>query len=337
MATLQTTLPSVAFPWEIDTLTFKRYFTDSERALFTLIYGGQTIFEDEIMYFDIDGTFVLNHVGELLLDYDTHQAEVFKVITKDNSFEGIYECQIIPNYSLTEPAAEVIDRSYLTLLTGAKHSAPDGVEVISLYTSSGESVVTIEYTYLTADGECARETEQRAISAPSGRVSSFAIDFSTLSIPDGATLVGVALRVGPRHQAYIINPQLRHSLRFLNSFGQEDVIYFTELEIDAKSERSLAVFDGVVRAHRVTPNTTIKGTTLPLMESELVWAEEAANALYLRNSEGRPVAVTDSELRYTTSPQDLPQLVLTWKEAHPYHQFGRDVHTFDTTFDTTYL
>lgn len=335
MATLDTPLPYVAFPWELDTLTFRSAGV-SDTISIKLTYGGNTIYEEEL-YFDVDGAVVLDQLSSLLMDYDTHKTETFEVIYTEGSATSHEFCQVIPNSTSTERASEIVNKSFLTLLTGAKHSAPDGVEVISLYTSSGESVVTIEYTYLTADGECARETEQRAISAPSGRVSSFAIDFSTLSIPDGATLVGVALRVGPRHQAYIINPQLRHSLRFLNSFGQEDVIYFTELEIDAKSERSLAVFDGVVRAHRVTPNTTIKGTTLPLMESELVWAEEAANALYLRNSEGRPVAVTDSELRYTTSPQDLPQLRLTWKLAQQKYRFPRSVRTFDFTFDTTYL
>lgn len=335
MATLDTPLPYVAFPWELDTLTFRSAGV-SDTISIKLTYGGNTIYEEEL-YFDVDGAVVLDQLSSLLMDYDTHKTETFEVIYTEGSATSHEFCQVIPNSTSTERASEIVNKSFLTLLTGAKHSAPDGTEVISFYSVSDDELLNLEATYITADGNCLSYAEKRQLPIKMGDVSSFAINFSTLAIPEGATLAKVVLRVGERRQEYIINPSLTYSLRFLNSFGQEDVVYFTELEREAKPVRSLAVFDGVVRAHRVTPNTTIKGTTLPLMESELVWAEEAANALYLRNSEGRPVAVTDSELRYTTSPQDLPQLVLTWKEAHPYHQFGREVHTFDTTFDTTYL
>lgn len=335
MATLDTPLPYVAFPWELDTLTFRSAGV-SDTISIKLTYGGNTIFEEEL-YFDVDGAVVLDQLSSLLMDYDTHKTETFEVIYTEGSATSHEFCQVIPNGTSTERAADVVDISFLTLLTGPKHCAPDATEVISLYSRNGDSLLFIETTYLTTDGICATETGSRFISATVGQVSSFAINFSTLAIPEGATLAKVVLRVGERRQEYIINPSLTYSLRFLNSFGQEDVVYFTELEREAKPVRSSAMIGDVHRTYLVAPDTKITGTTMPLMDSELAWAEDAANAVYLRDSEDRTVSLTDSEFTFTTSPQDLPQLRLTWKLAQQKYRFQRSVRTFDFTFDTTYL
>lgn len=335
MATLDTPLPYVAFPWELDTLTFRSAGV-SDTISIKLTYGDNTIFEEEL-YFDVDGAVVLDQLSSLLMDYDTHKTETFEVIHTEGSATSHEFCQVIPNSTSTERASEIVNKSFLTLLTGAKHSAPDGTEVISFYSVSDDELLNIEATYITADGNCLSYAEKRQLPIKIGDVSSFAINFSTLAIPEGATLAKVVLRVGERRQEYIINPSLTYSLRFLNSFGQEDVVYFTELEREAKPVRSLAMIGDVQRTYLVVPDTKITGTTIPLMDSELAWAEDAANAVYLRDSEDRTVSLTDSEFTFTTSPQDLPQLRLTWKLAQQKYRFQRSVRTFDFTFDTTYL
>lgn len=350
MAVFPTQLPEIAFPWEVDSIQFR--LEEISSLYVRLTFSDKEIY-NALLYTGVPSTrlvlsstfVVAENISQLIIDEcQTRCASLTIYYSEDGTtYTESQTVRIIPCNIVTQyRASEIATSSFLTLLGDTKQTAVDGREVLRLYTptSSSPEVLSLTATFVSSSGTPYEVTNSdRHVGMPS-EVSSFLVDMSSISswrTHPSDCLAKVVVRVGTREQTYLVNPHLRHSLRFMNCFYSEDVIYFSEIECDVKPTRSSGMVNGKQRAFHVERNTTFKGVTAPLLDSELAWAEDAAHSLHFTDADGREVAVVDNEFKHTTNAADMPRLRLSWKNTQDVYKLHRKVHTFDTTFDPTYL
>ena len=349
MAVFPTQLPKIAFPWEVDSIQFR--LEEISSLYVRLTFSDKEIYS-ALLYTGVPSTrlvlsptfVVAENISQLIIDEcQTRCAPLTIYYSEDGTtYTESQTIRIIPCNIVTQyRASEIATSSFLTLLGDTKQTAVDGREVLRLYTptSSSPEALSLTATFVSSSGTPYEVTNSDRVVGMPSEVSSFLVDMSSISswrAHPSDCLAKVVVRVGTRKQTYLVNPHLRHSLRFMNCFYSEDVIYFSEIEREVKPTRTSGQVSGKHVTFFVEPSSKTKGTTAPLLDSELDWAEDAVHSIYFKDSDDRDVSITDNTFKYDSGISSMPRLTLTWELYQYRYKFSRTVKTFDFTFDETY-
>lgn len=336
MATLLTSIPSLAFPYELDVLQFQAD-TDEYDVDIAISISGQTVLETTLV-FDTDGLAEIDDMANFLIDHLKKQSTF--TLKYGNTFAKI---TLLPcRFDMDETAASFCQKSFLTALQGPKVTSLGCKEFLSIYaTSSEKGVVSLictdkENNIHTFSSEISHGTNTGGIYTYDVSPALFATD------SDKYDLVGYSVVVGSRKQSFILMPDTYGSrgVLFLNGFGCLESFNFCEVEKVTKPVRQSAMFGGKFRNYLVTEDTTYKGISRSLSEGEQMLADDLVHALQMwaQGSETE-LTITDNELKCVSSSEDMPRLSLTWRVVASRTPFVpvRPTRTFDVTFDKTFF
>lgn len=337
MITLLTTIPALAFPCELDTITFKADNGEYDVDI-AISVGQQTVLETSLA-FDTDGLAVLDDMATLLSDHLETQS-AFTVSYASSKVSGyLLPCRL----QMEEQAAEFVTRSFLTTLQGAKTTTLASKEFLSIYATKKETGSVTAY-YL--DKNDALVTLSHTVSHNTNTANIYTYDVSPALFETaekaGLRLFMYTVEIGERTQKYHVleDTNGEQGVLFYNAFGCLESFLFLEVEKVAKPTRHAAVISGIYRNYMAVEGTTYKGMSRPLSEGEAMLADDLVHALrvWAQGSETE-LAITDNELKIISSWEGLPRLSLTWRNASSRTRFVpvRPVRTFGFTFDTTFF
>lgn len=337
MATLLTTIPSLAFPHELDVIQFQAG-EDEYDVEISVSVAGQTVLET-VLVFDTDGLAGLDDMATFLTDHLKTQSAFTLKYGETTVSSTLLPCRL----EIRETAVEFCPKSFLTALQGKKVTAYGCKEFLSIYATAAEKGTV---TFLSVDAEGNVKSTSKEIAHKTNTKGIYTYDVSAALFDpdaDGANgLLQYTVRVGNRRQDFVLMPDAYggRCIFFHNGFGCLESFYFCEVERVAKPTRHNSVFAGQYMNYLVTENTTYKGISRPLSESEVMLADDIVHAceLWMQGTE-IPLAVTDNELKTLSSAEDMPRLSLTWRTSRARTPFVpvRPVRTFDVTFDKTFF
>lgn len=333
MASLITTLPSVAFPHEVDALDI----SSTAATTVELRYADTVMFKS--LLYPINGTIALREVSSLLDDYLGNEEHTFSVWL-DGSKVG--ETTIIPcMLHLDCTAAEMNEGIFLTRTT-CKYTHADASEVLHIISES--RYITIRgFVKAKSGGSYFVQTFSWPVS---GSETIMAVDVSPRSIfsLEAYDLEQYTVEVGKAKITYRMIPDgmadTLHEFGFINSFMQEEYITLTgEAERELKVERLHAYVGGQYRNFQVdaVPHWTIhSGVLLDGMQG--LFDDFISSKKIWRKSDNVMMAVTSSDYKTKDSSTALNGGTVTLREtSRRYrHRPVRPVKTFDETFDDTF-
>ncbi len=340
MATLITSLPTICFPHEIDTLRIA-----ATEAVDVEIYVDNICILATTLS-PVDGTATIEDLAPLLRDYAAEGLHSFGILV-DTVQTGT---TIIPcNFDTTATAAAFCTTHFLSPLTGEKPTLSTATEYLSLYAVEGTAGSgSTEAQWYAADGTIATTTQALTAQFVTGEISTIDVSPTALTPPtDGAQLISYTVKVGERQQRYRLLPQSLLAngspvtLQFRNVFGCPDTFHLLGLvERTLKPTRQAAQVAGRYRNITVKAVPTYKAETgqltaplLPLLDDLCTCIQPITNT-----KNGVSLAITDCEVQTTTDPHALPTATITWRET--VNVIGWQprwaVRLFDETFDTTF-
>lgn len=337
MITLLTTIPTLAFPCELDTLTFKADGDEYDVDI-AISVGQQTVLETSLI-FDTDGQAVLDDMATLLSDHlETLSAfTVSYATTKASGY--LIPCRL----QMEETAAEFVTKSFLTTLQGTKITTLASKEFLSIYATSKETG-TVTAHYLDEDDTLVTLTHSISHDTNTANIYTYDVSSALFETAEKTKLrlFMYSVKIGERTQNFHVWQDMpgEQGVLFYNAFGCLESFLFVEVEKVAKPTRHAAVISGIYRNYMAVEGTTYKGISRPLSEGEAMLADDLAHALrvWTQGSETE-LAITDNELKVLSSWDELPRLSLTWRNASSRTRFVpvRPVRTFDFTFDSTFF
>ena len=332
MATLVTTLPSLAFPHEVDELDI----TASTSTKVELRYNGKTIFSSSL--FPVDGRIELRDITSLLDSYLTASVNNFEVYIDGSRADYT---SLIPCRLWVDCHAEDLDGFFLTRAT-EKYTHPGAREKLVLYANNPTVYITAIGQHKET-GEVAKVEIVRNISSSGLAILDLFGVLNTTS--DSYNILRYIVQVGKSKITYHMIPDGMadnvHDFGFINSFNQEEVITLTGAAVrEMKVERRSAIIGGQYRnfeADAVPHWTVDSGMMLDgmgglfddLISATKVW----------RVGDNVQMAVTDSDFKVADDNATALQGSVTLRETgRKYrHHVAQQVRTFDITFDDTFL
>lgn len=340
MAELLTELPSLAFPHELDVLSFSskedfrvRLTLDEEELLdvtltpdassMASLYGLTSLINDAIK----DGMPVL-----------------------DLSLDGqeVAETAVLPcRERLNGTAQDLQAKIFLTLSSGHTKCVPmDANETLAWTVDGITPEVSIEAIWVGDDIPTVYTSIQIVKGTDDGDIASADVSPRLLVAPqDGCSLVSYIASVGRRSQTYEIHRTgtdlcSATGLRFRNIFGMDDTFYFFgKVEQEVKPTYSSLSIQGSTRNYRIETQPTWKAYTGPMNDAERLLFSDLEQALKVwRMDDGTPLTLTECDYKPSNLLTEAPSGSLTWREASEGITFkpAIPVRTFDSTFDTTF-
>jgi len=336
MATLLTTIPSLAFPYELDVIQF-RAGTDEYDLDITISVDGETVLET-VLVFDTDGLAELDDMATFLIDHLKTQSAFTLEYGTTTVRSTLLPCRM----DMDETAALFCQQSFLTALRGLKVTSLSCKEFLSIYATSAEKG---SVTIICADkaGNIVTSTAEILHNTNTNGIYTYDVSAPQFLPADGGyELIRYTVTVGARIQAFVLMPEPYggQCVLFQNGFGCLESFYFCEVEKTVKPKRHNAILAGRYQNYLVIEDTSYKGVSRPLNEGEMMLADDLAHALQLwAQGTERALAITDNELKTLSSSEDMPRLLLTWRTAAARTPFVpvRPVRTFDFTFDKTFF
>ena len=338
MAIPVTQLPPIAFPFELDSLTFGDEYLP---ANVEISYNGGTILKGVYTDTTIEG------IASILVHSLVSDPQELSVKID----EDVYTCLVIPNATLLTnaaylqtPAAQFVDYAFLSPLKGAKQTCLHGQEVLAFYefegsSQDGDKLRRIEATFLQNDGTVASFSYVDEGIIEEG-YAQWDVSPQTIIRQTGGRgkLLEYAVHAGYRTQRYVVSySQSLYMVRFMNSFMQWDTFYLSSLETELKPTRNLARIKRKLKTLSVEQKTQVKAFSLPLLDGEIPLAHDficTKEALY----EDRPISLIGEDTKHTSDPKEQPRISVSWQYASKrfVHTIPARVFTFDQTFDETY-
>ena len=342
------TLPSPAFPHELDTLTLP---AEGETAV-AITLGGESLFEATLQG-DDSGEIVLTDLRELIAARadEIGSPAVLTVTAGDLSASTtVLPCRCRP----TQGAAAFAQARFLTMCPLERTTYMGALEALHVYdpdaaTRGTAPTVSLKATWLV--GTATQTTDLQAtcidISGAAG-VYTYVWMPTALEAPAaGAELLQVAAFCGRRRQVYTVRPAAdadreARSLTFRSAFGLADVFHlYGNADREFKAERTAAALAGrgytVVRA---VPTPQWKLRTGPLTPDLLPLLDDLLTAPYVeRAADGEPMAVTDHELKHEVGARyALPEATLTLREcaSAPLEGGAAPARVWDQTFGAAF-
>lgn len=336
MASLITTLPSVAFPHEVDALDI----SSTAATTVELRYADTVIFKSTL--YPIDGTIALRDVASLLDNYMGATVQAFTVWI-DGSNQG--ETSIIPcRMQLDCTAEEWNGGSFLTRTTN-KYTHEGATELISFWGTNPTLIITLTL-YNREKGSLQTVKDVRNFTG--SFIKNFPLSERVRYLLKGNhtafDIVQYSVEVGQAKITYRMIPDgmadTLHEFGFINSFMQEEYITLTgEAERELKVERLHAYVGGQYRNFQVdaVPHWTIhSGVLLDGMQG--LFDDFISSKKIWRKSDNVMMAVTSSDYKAKDSSTALNGGTVTLRETgrRYRHRLQRPVKTFDETFDDTF-
>lgn len=330
MATLDTTLPSVAFPHEVDELDI----LTSIDARVELRYNDKKIFSS--VMFPVDNRIELRGIASLLDNYLTAEIGTFEVFLNGSRADTI---SIIPCRVQLDCRAVDLNGFFLTRAT-SKYTHRESREMLYCYASNPTFVVKAAVRI----GNTSRTIIYNKYIPASGIVG---VDVSYSSIFKNATfeVMQYTVEVGNSKMIYRMVPDgmadKLHEFGFINSFMQQEYITLMGgAEKEMKVERLHAIVGGQYRNFQVdsVPHWTVNsGEMLDGMTG--LFEDFISSSKVWRKEDNCELAITDSDFKCSDANDAIPQGTVTLRETgrRYRHRLPQTVNTFDITFDTTFL
>lgn len=340
-------LPSLAFPYQLDALTLTGG-TAGDSCSLTVSLAGEAVLTTTLTL-DAAGEAELCDLGRLVMSYLSSAPSVLS-ISVDGTAVGqsvVIPCRCIPARS----AKEWIAARPLSLLApegekttswkSAEHlsfilpSTAQLASSLSLYFADGSTAVT-SLTAVAGDevGDFKLwrlEWEWRELRSviPLEHRSAFHAVLTVSGLTGGAAVV--------RYFA-IERPYGAEEVEFLNAFSQRETLLFSSVTAKHKPSYSAATIGRAYRNYLIENGTTWEAVSLALSDAELDLAADFTEASELvRLSDGAELTLTEGELEVSSTPDALPRLKVTWRERLALPRRGRGAtRIFDDSFDATY-
>jgi len=358
MAKPKNTLPTYAFPWEVDTLPIVA--EGSETSVNVTITADDCNGEvytllSEQFFFDSDGSLVMADLAPMLEDvrneYDPESYTVM-TITLEWTADGTtstatYEVKVFGCSQRTKTACESFRKSsFLNAASGNYKYVPiDAKEYIYLISPEDQDV-TVTAVFRSSDGSAYTISDSLYNSgADASFVGAFDVSPSVmiadLRREDDDELISYKIECGSRYMRYVIRDKAygEQCIEFYNMFWQKERIYFSEVERSVKPDYSSASFNAQKRNYLIKPNTTFSGTTYPLSEGDEQLFDQFVHARKAwRVSDGAQIILTDADFKPTNGAGELLTGTASWQVAYNQNVFTppTQVDIFDETFDETY-
>lgn len=332
MASLITTLPSTAFPHEVDELDISA----TEGTEVELRYGDKVILSSSL--FPIEGKIELRDVASLLDNYLTDEVCTFEIYIDGTQadYTSIIPCRIHIGYDAGD-----LDSFFLTRATD-KYTHPNATEKLVMYATNPTIYITI-VAQQTETGEV--EVIEKSTSLQSNGMA--ILDLSNLvhKAYESYNILRYVVQLGKSKVTYHMIPNGMadnvHDFGFINSFLQEEYITLMgAASRELKVERRSAIIGGQYRNFEVeaVPHWTI-GSGMMLDGMTGLFDDLVSATKVWRVEDNVQMAVTDSEFKNSDENASAIQGSVTLRETgRKYrHRIARQAKTFDITFDDTFL
>ncbi len=354
METLISQLPDICFPSELDTINF-----GTATSMYIEISVGHVEIFKATLYPEEDGIVRLRDLMPLLSDAlkakgNTPQ-KLYIIAESDSDYVDVFSTIMPCRVMLTETATAFTTASFLSLISGDKTTFLEAKEYVSVFNLQGgadQERIYITGLYLAADGKTPTQTSiPTAPMETDGYklVATFDVSPSRLTPPEpGATLITVVVSWGKVLQRFNIAPDgLRQAVgrprtvEFRNAFGcRETFHFFGSMIREMKPSWKAAVVRGRYKNYSVEaiPRLTLHtgplaDAVLPLLDDLITTTDDIAA------DDGRTLAVVESEVETSDALAALSEASVTFRETAATRSVRppRTVHTFDETFDDTFL
>lgn len=240
-------------------------------------------------------------------------------------------------------AADFCSRFFLTLLRGEKRTAIGRLEYLH-YVGTETASVTARY----ADGSS--QTFQATRIGGNGYYSTLDVSPDRF-VTEGKELVSYTVYAGSRQLTFIIDFEAADAapiLRFVNSFGCEELIYCAgKHEVSPEYRRQQARIGRNLRSYDIQETRTFKADTGVLTVAEQNWADDLfrsqeVTVFNIYNgvpTEGKEVVITSSKSEVTNEDDAQTRFTFDYQYAQRNHnvvQLQREGRIFDNTFDFTF-
>lgn len=240
-------------------------------------------------------------------------------------------------------AEEFYTGHFLSLLQGPKLTALGRLEVLNFY-GAGTATVTAYYDDDTTD------TFTALVTGGSDSYTHLNVSPSQY-VATGKTLLSYTVTAGSRQQVYHVmadQPDTAPIFCFVNSFGVEEMVYFTGLhEVDPSYERKQTRIGRMLQTFKLTETRNFTGDSGPLTPAMADWIDDLLRSDEIRICNviagvvrpGKEVVISDSKSHRTNDHAELPRISVTYQYAQRNHnvmQLQRAGRIFDNTFDDTF-
>ena len=349
MATLITPIPSLMFPWELDTLRISA----AEDTAVRLELGNSDIFAATLTptsagYITID---TLRETIQDALSAPCSEATTLYIYLDETlaAATSVVYCRTIGSV----PALTFAAKSFLTMASGAtKLVREDSTEVLSWIASgsseAGEESVSVEAIWFDSSTAAVKTSEQTIQCTGEGSIDSADVSPSKLSAPDTTgtwCLSSYTVTLGRRSASYAIPNNGRTNadtlaVTFYNAFGQRDTFLFLgQTEEELKPTYSGATFGGNYRNYRIEAQPSFTAATGALTEGmRRLFADLLTAQDVWRTADGVQLSLTDSSFKPTTSWGESASGTATFRENLSGQRLEPvlSANTFDSTYDQTY-
>lgn len=344
MVTLLNEIPEYCFPHELRTLRFSatedceiKISCNGQEVLFTLTP-------------DAEGIVSLDEFDGLLRDLADNNPQQCTIEWNEGASISflLLPCSIC----LSNKAAVVCKKSFLTLQTGEKHTYLGAQEYICFFDNS-ESRPFFALSLLWVNKRSGKTKSQFYLETAGLSVTDkgngyFVLAFSTSQFEppsEGYILHTITATAGKeRTQVFRVMPAIDAdpvTLVFRNCFGQiESFHFFGNTTEELKPTRSSASFQGTTRNYLVESVPEYTSVTAPLRPVDIAPFEDLCSStlVYLSADEGEEICITDNESSLSNNRYEPQRGSVKWRYATNSRHFvlSTPKRTFDSTFDTTF-
>ena len=344
MVTLLTEIPEYCFPHELRTLRL----SSTEDCEIKISCNGQ-----EVLFTltpDADGNVTIDEFDGLLRDLADH---VPQRCTIEWNEESSISFLLLPcSICLSNKAAVICKKSFLTLQTGEKHTYLGAQEYICFFDNS-ESRPFFALSLLWVNKRSGKTKSQFFLETAGLSVTDkgngyFVLAFSASQFEppsEGYILHTITATAGKeRTQVFRVMPAIDAdpvTLVFRNCFGQiESFHFFGNTTEELKPTRSSASFQGTTRNYLVESVPEYTSVTAPLRPVDIAPFEDLCSStlVYLSADEGEEICITDNEFSVSNNRYEPQRGSIKWRFATNSRRFvdSTPKRTFDSTFDTTF-
>lgn len=341
MAQILTTLPSTLFPSALDSLSIS---TDANKELSVIIMLDTQIVFSSNLTADGNGLIVLYNLSSLLRDWLSYCPTTLSIRL---GTDAATTYTILPFDGIMAETAEVYcTKSFLTTLRGTKLTTLAAKEALSFYDTAGQTInADIAAKWMSHTDYSIKETTQTGATTAKGQIYSIDVSPSTLTVPEGYTLISYTLTIGNRTQQYRILPPEHFNncfeVLFRNAFGQMDsfMLYGTQ-ERELKTTRSDTIINGQYFNYVVQSIPQTKSYSGAIPDGMLALFDDLVSAKEIwRSLDYRPLFIIETEDKQSDNNDAINEGTITWREADNARCFTPNwpSRTFDKTFDATFF
>ena len=345
MVKLLTEIPEYCFPHELRTLRL----TSAEDCEIKITCNGQ-----EVLFTltpDADGNVTIDEFDGLLRDLADH---VPQRCTIEWNEEASISFLLLPcSICLSNKAAVVCKKSFLTLQTGEKHTYLGAQEYICFFDNS-ESRPFFALSLLWVNKRSGKTKSQFYLETAGLSVTDkgngyFVLAFSTSQFEppsEGYILHTITATAGKeRTQVFRVMPAIDGgpvTLVYRNCFGQMESLHFFGITTEElKPTRSSASFQGTTRNYLVESVPEYTSITGTLRDGDIAPFEDLCSStlVFLSAADGDEVCITDNELSISNNRYEPQKGSVKWRFARDGRRFTLSTpkRTFDNTFDASFF